>query len=229
MGKKSLTLILLIVTSIGSNAQIQLPLNKIGNTEEIIETTLTKAQMWTNLKKWVSEEFHNYKYAVDMEDKETGNMIIKWNETFVPKETFILMTVKSTYQIDIKENKYRIRVFNSAVELSPNSNNFESESSSHLKRVIEGMTFITNISAEYYNKSTLWPMDQKYVSLLDKYEKSLDSIPKYKDVKKAKLNKEWNKQNDNINILREALSGYITYNSSIYESFKKAIIYKDNF
>ena len=47
--------------------------------EEIVPINLSKSVLWINLKKWVSSNFESYRFVVDMEDKDTGLIILKWS------------------------------------------------------------------------------------------------------------------------------------------------------
>ena len=82
--------------------------------EEVVSSTLPQATLWINLKKWISSTFDNYKYVVDLEDKETGMMIVKW--TAGPLHSlasrYLAITYGGSFQIDVREKKYRIKVYN---------------------------------------------------------------------------------------------------------------------
>lgn len=205
--------------------------NFMGDYEEVIETNLSKELMWLNLKKWVSSQFNNYKYVVDLEDKAAGALIIKWNHPFSsPTCNAILPIANATYQIDIKENKYRIKILEGTVKVDPNVNNHLSDLPTKelylLKRDLE---FIMNTSISHFNSSPTWRMDSQYEKVLSNYKLSLDEIPQYKDKKKTKINNKWERKNREMKILNDVKDGYLSINTFLYESLKKAIITTDDF
>lgn len=79
--------------------------------EFVIQTQLTKNAMWINLKKWVSSTFNSYKHVVDLEDKEGGILIIKWQANMPEQYSSDLLTAvaEGTLQVDVRDNKFRIR------------------------------------------------------------------------------------------------------------------------
>lgn len=122
--KKTLFLIALVFVTSITNAQslIGLDYNNYNtttsteldystDTEYIINNSLSKSAMWINLKKWISSTFNSYKCVVDLEDKENGVIIIKWQAGMPEHYSSDLLTTiaEGTLQIDVRENKYRIR------------------------------------------------------------------------------------------------------------------------
>lgn len=90
--------------------------------KKVIECNLSKAKLWTNLKKWIAKEFVSYKYSVDMEDREGGTIVIKFN-SYEERGAgaFVDLTLNATLQIDVKDNKYRYSISDASYELKPNS------------------------------------------------------------------------------------------------------------
>lgn len=120
--KKCLLLFCMLFVTLAVNAQTFMEILKNNQTsvvsseyndekEFVIPTQLTKNAMWINLKKWVSSTFNSYKHVVDLEDKESGVLIVKWQANMPEQYSPDLLTAiaEGTLQIDVRENKYRIR------------------------------------------------------------------------------------------------------------------------
>lgn len=231
--KKSLlvlTIILLLfpITMSGQskNSHIQF----IGDYEEIIETGLPKDVMWVNLKKWVSSQFNNSKYAVDLDDKESGVLIIKWNSLFSsPTSPYIKLTASASCQIDVKDQKYRIRISDGTVKIDPNMSGSKDLSTSNLQLSIDDLEFVLNVATTYFNSSASWKIDSTYIHVIDKYKSKLSEIPQYKNEKKKKINKEWERIDRDLNILNDIKDGYVAINLLLHDSLIDNIKSVDDF
>ena len=76
--------------------------------ETIRESPLSKDDMWHNLRRWVSLTFDRSD-VIDMEDAGRGTMIVKWACPVKVASEFIDPVVSATYQIDVREGRYRVR------------------------------------------------------------------------------------------------------------------------
>lgn len=54
-----------------------IPATSFENKQEVVETEMTKKEMWINLKKWISSNFNSYEHVVDLEDEEAGIISVK--------------------------------------------------------------------------------------------------------------------------------------------------------
>ena len=76
--------------------------------ETVRESPLSKDDMWHNLRRWVSLTFDRSD-VIDMEDADRGTMIVKWACPVKVASEFIDPVVSATYQIDVRDGKYRVR------------------------------------------------------------------------------------------------------------------------
>lgn len=161
------------------NAALPQRVTKSEEFKEVIETKISKDQMWINLKKWVSSNFANYKYVVDMEEKVAGLMVIKWN-TILPaipnnysmSKGYLSFSMESSITIEVKENKYRFTIPFGSV--SPSIANISTRElqltgSAGLDMIKKELTLIEKISRNYYSGSTTWNLDDRYNEILKDY------------------------------------------------------------
>lgn len=202
--------------------------NNIGDTQEIVETNMAKDIMWTNLKKWVSSTFNSYEHAVDLEDKDAGTIIIKWKNRFAPKVSkHLRMIASSTIKIDVKEGKYRYDISNSQIEIETHIGDTSDLSYAELQEGIIQVEAFLRLCNNEYNRSTEWAINEKLVNLVSQYKEKLDATTKYKNERKGKLSKEWEKANCEYEILNIALNGYNTISQAIINSLKKSMVEND--
>ena len=76
---------------------------------EIIESPLSKEQLFRNAKTWVAKNLSNYKKDVTMEDEATGRIIIKINDIDINDEN-MYSALNFIITIDCKNNKYRYMI-----------------------------------------------------------------------------------------------------------------------
>lgn len=223
--KTFITIILMGLITIGAKAQ-----SKPIQNEEVVETNLSKDIMWGNLKKWASTQFNKYKYAVDLEDKETGCFIIKWSSSFASNTSNnVSLTASATYQIDVKDNKYRIRISDTRVKVASNIGNMSNMSYNELRTAQGDLEFVVEISTSYFNESMSWIINENLDAIINDYANKLSALSKYTNKKQTKINKDWERANRNLNLLKDVQSGFTIINSAINVSLKKAIIRNDDF
>lgn len=205
-----------------------MPAASLENKQEIIETGMTKKDMWINLKKWVSSNFNSYEHVVDLEDEEAGVISVKWkNRVGLNSSKYIKILISSTIKIDIKDNKYRYTLSDEQVVIEPNIGHASDMSYSELNESISDLEFVEQFCTEYYNESAKIQIDDKFTSILKEYKEKVESTPKYKNEKKKKISKEWEKINKEYNILSEINNTYNGINELIISSLKKNITLKD--
>lgn len=200
----------------------------IGDYEEIVESNLTKDEMWINLKKWVATEFTTYKFVVDLEDKEAGVMIIKWgstqNSSVFPH---FYITSKASYQIDVKDNKYRIKISNPRVIVDPAD--YTPPSQKLIKQRMADLRFVLSIHYKMDINKEGWSMDNKYYDLISNYLKELNNTPKYANIRKKTISQDWQNMRQNIKFLIDVEQKYVSVTDLLINGLKKQIIFKDMF
>lgn len=161
------------------NAALTKGQTKTEEFKEVIETKISKGQMWINLKKWVSTTFVNYKYVVDMEDKVAGIMIIKWNtklpiipNTYSMSKGYLGLSMESSITVEVKENKYRYTIPFGSV--SPSMTNIPTRElnltgAGGLDMMEKELTLLEKISNNYYSGSVTWNLDDRYNAILKDY------------------------------------------------------------
>lgn len=194
------------------NAQI---VTGFTDTSEVVETGLTKSEMWVNLKTWVSLTFNNYEHSVDMEDQESGTMIVKWN---IPiKDIFahgswgavseIYGTEYGIIKVEVKDGKYRWTTMGCNIT-------------------------IREANFEYKNLIGSYSIPVQITEKINKLEQELKGIPKYKNEKdeaKDKVNGQFKEVNDQLTYISNTLASYVAINDGLVDSLKKAMIVKDDF
>ena len=116
--KRYFIIYLLALITLGAKAQSDL---FIEDNWKVVSTNNNKATLWGNLKRWISEEFSSYEYTVDMEDKEEGMIIVKIStyENYFLK--FHGLHMYMSLQVEVKDNKYRYKIFNSNYQITRNN------------------------------------------------------------------------------------------------------------
>ncbi len=148
--KKLLFVFLLLFSVMPINAQISTKQVESEESfylfkyEEIVPTNLTKSIMWLNLKKWVSSSFDKYNYVVDIEDKDAGLMIVKWSAgQYHPFSIYTAITFQASFQIDIREKKYRIKIYDAFADTEPDHiDHLSGATRKYLKMVEDDLTIV---------------------------------------------------------------------------------------
>jgi hypothetical protein len=90
--------------------------------ESIDTLTLTKDQLYTKAKLWIANTFKDSKSVIEIDDKENGQIVGKGN--FVVNYTYALTPstcrFNFTVRIDLKDNKYRLQLYNIIGEFAAN-------------------------------------------------------------------------------------------------------------
>lgn len=217
--KKCLLLFSVLLVTLAVNAQTDFK-------EEVVETTLTKEVMWNNLKKWVSSSFNSSKHVVDLEDKENGVLVVKYTTNIPCFVQVIELTGESTMQIDVRDNKYRIRLSEQNVVIKPNIRNSSDMSVSDLNQAISDLEFIEEkFNATKINVADIEPIWKQQLE-------KLDATLKYKNEKnekKGKVTKEYEQEDRKARILQNMYNGYNLLNGKVVESLKNQMNYVDDF
>lgn len=174
--------------------------------EEVIPVNLSKTELWLNVKKWISSNFSSYKHVVDVEDKDAGILVVKWNSDVEnPYSRYWTAQYEATYQIDVRDNKYRIKIYNSSVLTKPNvsTRDINNMSTSSLTLAQEELETVVDICKSLQGKMT-WNLDNHFLQVME-------SNSKYKPLMKA------------------VKDSYMRFNNSVLNSLKISMTKTDNF
>lgn len=196
--------------------------------EIVRESPLSKDDMWHNLRRWVSLTFDRSD-VIDMEDAGRGTMIVKWACPVKAASEFIDPVVSATYQIDVREGRYRVRCLAPKISF----------------RIVRPVGFdeytplnsadinlITGLAQRFYGGSLDWPVDETYDNILNAYVEYLDGTPKYRsdrDREKGKVSDEWKTAEHNWKVLHDVREGLDNLNASMLESLNKSLTANDDF
>jgi len=142
--------------------------------EEVVPSNNSQSVMWLNLKKWVSSSFNKYEYVVDLEDKDTGLMIIKWSAG--PYHSFSMytaITFQATFQIDIRDKKYRIKVYDAFADTEPDHLDHMRGATRKFLKMVEDDLKTTKEICKKLDYSEKWPLDNHFISVMES-EKELN-------------------------------------------------------
>jgi len=224
MNKLITTLAALLIFVGLANAQTQ---DVWGQPEGVYESSLTKDQLWSNLKRCIATSFKSYKHTVDMEDKEAGTMIIKFNSFDESFSSYTSLTLSATLQIDVKDNKWRYQITDTEYSLAPNSSldNISYMSTSSLEKAIDELEVAKNLS---YNTS----IPNGLQSNINRYNEKLQGIPQYKKPKdeiKGKENKEYTAIKAILDMANYIKTKYSLMTCDLRNSLDKGINYTNDF
>lgn len=179
--------------------------NALGFTyEEVVTSDLPKTTLWINLKKWISSSFSSYQHVVDLEDKEAGVLIIKWKSNLeYPASTNWSAQYEATWQIDVRENKFRIKIYNASVHVDLNHSKLKTMSIPELNVAQREFSLITEIC------NTL--QDPQNCSLDNRYLELMKKESRYTIV---------------MNAIKE---NYEDFNLKVLSNLKASMQYKDDF
>ena len=110
--KKLLTTLFVVLPYL---VHAQLP-NRDGKVfYEYVDTcNLTKEQLYNKTKLWLANTFNDSKSVIEVDDKDAGQIVGKgnFNITYTYLMTTVTTTIFFTIKIDIKDDKYRLQLYN---------------------------------------------------------------------------------------------------------------------
>lgn len=172
--------------------------------EEVVPVELPKSVLWVNVKRWVSSNFESYKHVVDMEDKDAGIIIIKWTSgEEKPHSMYWTAKYEATYQIDVRDNKYRIKIYNASVSTHPDIEDVDYMPMNAVKNAKKALQTMISISERFKNSSQ-WKLDSKYLEVM-------------------------NSNTEFTPVMESIKNGYNSFNEKILNSLKAAMVYVDDF
>ena len=161
----------MLIEQVGNDQKKDEESSYMFNYEEVIPSPINKSIKWLNLKKWVSSSFNKYEYVVDVEDKDTGLMIIKWAAG--PYHSFSMytaITYHGTFQVDIRDDKYRIKIYDAIADTkTDNLNHMYGATRKYIKIIKEDLKKTKNICREL-GSSQKWNLDSNFISVMNKRE-----------------------------------------------------------
>lgn len=172
--------------------------------EEVVTSDLSKVVLWINLKKWISSSFSSYQHVVDMEDKEAGVLMIKWTSSLqYPVSTNWSTQYEATYQIDVRDGKYRIKIYNTCARIEPDYKNMKNKSIADLNVAQREIGLAMEIGNSLC-QSQIWPLDDHYIHVMN------------------------NEARFTI-VMNAVKEGYEEFNNILLDSLKSAMAVKDDF
>ena len=193
----------------------------------VVECHLNKSVLWSNLKRWISKKFTSYKYTVDMEDKEGGTLIIKFNKfDEIGASSYVSLRIDATIQVDIKDKKYRYKISDASFVLAPNS---KCDNINYLPTRILEMASLSLQAARNLSSNTDIPKGLDF--LIKYYGEKLSNTPKYKkpkDEKKGKVNEEYKEIENTLRMANNIKSSYNLMVSSLSSSLEAQMISDNN-
>lgn len=178
--KKVICLFLLLLSQLSINAQVDKiqteskEIDYLFKYEEVVPSNIPQSVMWLNLKKWVSSSFNKYKYVVDIEDKDAGLMIIKWSAgVYHSFSIYTAITFQATFQIDIRDAKYRIKVYDAFADTEPDHLDHMRGATRKFLKMVEDDLKTTKEICKKLNYSEKWALDNHYISVMES-EKELN-------------------------------------------------------
>ena len=178
--KKVICLFLLLLSQLSINAQVDKiqteskEIDYLFKYEEVVPSNIPQSVMWLNLKKWVSSSFNKYKYVVDIEDKDAGLMIIKWSAgAYHSFSIYTAITFQATFQIDIRDAKYRIKVYDAFADTEPDHLDHMRGATRKFLKMVEDDLKTTKEICKKLNYSEKWVLDNHYISVMES-EKELN-------------------------------------------------------
>jgi len=128
--------------------------------EEINYLKLSKAELWQNLRAWVSRSFST-RFVIDTEDKEVGRMIVKFtSNTKEDALSGFYFNLNSTLQIDVREGRYRIKLYDNNVEHHLSDKDYSYYSRQILLNIRETLEGVQNADRKYFGGSSKWYLNQ---------------------------------------------------------------------
>lgn len=227
--KKFLSLICALTLATSVSAQVVSYGTKDGAYEEIVNCNSNKSQLWSNLKRWVSVTFVSYKHTVDMEDAESGSMIIKYSVTEENIGSYTASKTTAVLQVDVKDNKYRVKICDPIFEVFPN--NVGSGDISWMPTTMLKAAKVEMEAALKLSQSGI----KSYKDLkttIAAYTSLRDGTPKYrkpKDEKKGKIDEAYQVYDKAARLAEWLQTMYRYRQDKIVESLKNGMAYSNDF
>ena len=203
---------------------------EFGSEFKIIPSQLSKSELWINAKKWISSSFKDYQHAVDLEDKESGTIILKFSCSKEAGNPFITYIISATLKLDIRDNKYRYTFSDVIFSLEPNDALFNQDLNYWPKHLLERSQIYLKAAEVILLRSRT--VDPSLKNDVFNYKNALANTKKFKNEKDAKKNKvtnEYKTAEALYEIIQSIETGYSLMQLSVSESLQDAMNFKDDF
>ncbi len=104
---------LIITFSFGQDFNIPLKDGLVVYEKTDSSSEFKKDVLFVKSMEWLSKTFENAKYAIELSDKDAGLIISKGNVDIIFKQSIMTYSPNSkfTLKINVKDNKFRVQVF----------------------------------------------------------------------------------------------------------------------
>ena len=225
--KKFFVLIAIVMLSVASYAQTSN--EDFGTFEKVVQVELPKATLWRNLKTWVSTSFRSYKHTVDVEDQETGTLILKFSSSQICTRG-VDETISATLKIDVRDNKFRYKIFDVKFGLTPNRTADPTTIRFLPTEEIKSIRNTLEASEEVLREGT--KIDNSFKERVEEAKETSENTPQYKsakDEKKGRISDDYQIAKAKYDILLSVKVNYYMLRDKISESLENALNTKDDF
>lgn len=206
---------------------------------QIVELPLSKNQIWSNLHEWVSIAFRNTKGAIDMENEQTGVMIVKgaWPLAMDhllctdPSVYGMSFVVKIALKIECKDQKYRYSIADMSLLLISGEKNqdYANMTTGQIKQCIQELETVVRLAEREFNGKDEWRLGENYLTLIraltnniEEYRAEIDGGQLTKKQERAALKKIEEAQQE-LDILKPLLEKSVALGAEIVVSMKERL------
>lgn len=200
-------------------------------TQYVSEQKATKNAFFINASTWANRIEPGKKISVEMEDKESGTLILKATCRLSSKVSgmnqYSNVDVSMNIKIDCRENKYRATYSNFAAKMSPDRTiSAQYLSTSSLKAMIDELERIEDLATYDFKRQTSWSYD----AIVDVRNKYLDKVNVYKAQAQQvdTTNRKGKKEVERLNKWAKDESKNIKYLDFILKSFGDVVTELNN-
>lgn len=122
---KKVIVYMFLFISIGINAQIKFPIDSITGKVAytgVVSNSITKPNLFSNAKTWITKSFLDYKNVIQFEDKESGKLVLT-GSSFITSyiDKYGARDLNCTITIECKNSKYKYYISDIYMILADNS------------------------------------------------------------------------------------------------------------
>lgn len=204
-----------------------LPVNAQTKKEGIVECdSMTKEQIWNNVKKWQTMPTTEFKSSIESEDKQVGIIVLKLSKKPTYFNRVSDLNLYSKLRIEIKDGKYRYSYFDGKYTFDVK----DLGDVSYLPTSVL-MSYKKELSAlERLAKDEKIPNDLEMN--INVYSSMLNKQPKYKkpkDEKKGKVNPYWEELNETVETAKRINTEYELMIGDAQMSLLHGVLKSDDF
>lgn len=153
--------------------------------EEVVDAdSLSKDEIYGNTMKWISSHFEDFNKVVKHQDKNAGII------TFVTKEKigscaateygWMSAVVTCKFTVEIRDGRYRITIPSNTVRISTYDGRMNFEADMKREETHKALEMAADIAKNNYGYSLVWPLDEKYDSIIQSYKNQIPNRDKLK-------------------------------------------------